>query len=272
MIIYGEYLFLENCVTGWLMILLTAKLTGCRPARWRQLAGSLLGGACSFIMFAGISGCLSVSARAAVCLMITAVTFGRKDIMRRTLLLLALTFLSGGAAMAFLLWQQTPALSAGGALYVQPLTYGKLILWGTAAFGTAFLFVRIVKGMRMDKITKGEVCLTINDEVYKFEALVDSGNSLREPLTRRPVMLIDKKGSSRLPADVTSEDSRWFAERAAAVPYRAVGTDRGFLRGFRTGDLTFEGKNIGNVIVAFYDGDFGEFEMLLNREVLNDIT
>ena len=272
MVIYGEYLFFENFLTSWLMILLTARLTGCKPARWRRLVGSLIGGAFSFIMFIGMSGVLSAAIRAAVCIMITVTAFGKKDMMRRALLLLALTFLSGGAAMAFLIWEQTPALSAGGALYVQPLTYGRLILWGGAALGVAFLFVRLIRGMRMEKITKGEVRLTINDEVYAFEALVDSGNSLREPLTKRPVMLIDKKGSSRLPEDVTSEESSWFAERAAAVPYKAVGTERGFLRGFRTGDMTFEGKSLGNVIVAFYDGDFGEFEMLLNREVLNDIT
>lgn len=95
-----------------------------------------------------------------------------------------------------------------------------------------------------------------------FEALVDSGNSLREPLTGRPVMLMDSKGAARLPV--------LPPERYAAVPYRAVGTENGILSGFRADEIEFEGRRLKGVVIAFYEGDFGGFEMLLHREVLND--
>ena len=35
MVIYGEYLFLENFITGMLLLILTAKLLGEKIRRWR---------------------------------------------------------------------------------------------------------------------------------------------------------------------------------------------------------------------------------------------
>ena len=282
MVIYLEYLFLENFLTGGLLLILTARLAGCNPSRLRLILGSVISGIGGFIIFIPAGGFCGAAVRLTAALVICTVVFagggpesGIKPakIVKLTLLFLALTFLSGGAAMAFTLWRQIPAVSGNGALYLEPLTYGALICLAVPAFGLAWIFVKLVRKQRIENITRGEVCLTIKGKVYSFEALADSGNSLREPLTGRPAALIDRKGAAKLsfrPEDAETGRDETMADRLVVIPYKAVGTEKGILKGIRTDSITFREKEMKGAVLAFYDGDFGDFEVLLSREVLDE--
>ena len=282
MVIYLEYLFLENFLTGGLLLLLTSKLAGHSPSRIRLILGSVISGIGGFTIFIPAAGFGGAAIRLAAAVLICTVVFagggpesGIKPakIVKLTLLFLALTFLSGGAAMAFTLWRQIPAVSGNGALYLEPLTYGTLICLAVPAFGMTYIFVKLVRKRQMETITRGKVCLTIKGMVYSFEALADSGNSLREPLTGRPAALIDRKGAAKLsfrPEDAETGRDETMADRLVVIPYKAVGTEKGILKGIRTDSITFREKEMKGAVLAFYDGDFGDFEVLLSREVLNE--
>ena len=278
MVIYLEYLFLENFLTGGLLLLLTSKLAGHSPSRTRLILGSVISGAGGFTIFIPAAGFGGAVIRLAAAVLICTVVFAEKQAkplktIKTTLIFLALTFLSGGAAMAFTLWRQIPAVSGNGALYLEPLTYGTLICLAVPAFGLTYIFVKLVRKRQMETITRGKVCLTIKGMVYSFEALADSGNSLREPLTGRPAALIDRKGAAKLsfrPEDAETGRDETMADRLVVIPYKAVGTEKGILKGIRTDSITFREKEMKGAVLAFYDGDFGDFEVLLSREVLNE--
>lgn len=278
MVIYLEYLFLENFLTGGLLLLLTSKLAGHSPSRTRLILGSVISGLGGFTIFIPAAGFGGAVIRLAAAVLICTVVFAEKQAkplktIKTTLIFLALTFLSGGAAMAFTLWRQIPAVNGNGALYLEPLTYGTLICLAVPAFGLTYIFVKLVRKRQMETITRGKVCLTIKGMVYSFEALADSGNSLREPLTGRPAALIDRKGAAKLsfrPEDAETGRDETMADRLVVIPYKAVGTEKGILKGIRTDSITFREKEMKGAVLAFYDGDFGDFEVLLSREVLNE--
>ena len=278
MVIYSEYLFMENFLTGGLLLILTAGMAGDRPGRLRILMGGLLSGAGGFTIFMPIWGVTGAVVRLALAAAVCTVVFAEmplkpKKLLKRTAVFLALTFLSGGAAMAFTLWRQTPSVSGNGALYMEPLTYGGLVMMAVPAFAVTFWFIKLVKERRMEHITRGKVCLTIKEQVYSFEALVDSGNSLREPFSGRPAVLIDRKGASRLPfspEDAETGADETLRNRFVIVPYRTVGMSEGFLKGIRTDRVIFGEKELKGAVLAFYEGDFGDFEVLMSREVLDE--
>ena len=278
MVIYLEYLFLENFLTGGLLLLLTSKLAGHSPSRIRLILGSVISGIGGFTIFIPVAGFGGAVIRLATAVLICTVVFAEKQAkplktIKTTLIFLALTFLSGGAAMAFTLWRQIPAVSGNGALYLEPLTYGTLICLAVPAFGLTYIFVKLVRKRQMETITRGKVCLTIKGMVYSFEALADSGNSLREPLTGRPAALIDRKGAAKLsfrPEDAETGRDETMADRLVVIPDKAVGTEKGILKGIRTDSITFREKEMKGAVLAFYDGDFGDFEVLLSREVLDE--
>ncbi len=263
MVIYGEYLFLENFIVGMLLIMLTGKLTGYRPRMSRLILGAGLCGLSGFIIFLPLPGALSAVIRIAAGFLCAASAFGFKELFKTTGIFMALTFLSGGAVLALLLWQQQPAVSHQGIIYIDVITYFKLLCVGTLAFGITYWFVKLIRSRNMDMNMKGKVCLIIDGKSYQFRAFVDSGNSLREPMTGKPVILIDEKGAAKLPFAASDMPARY-----RIIPYKAVGTDSGSLDGIRTDRIIFGNHQIEGVYMAFYRGTFGDFEVLMNKEFL----
>lgn len=263
MVIYGEYLFVENFIVGGLLLALTGKLTGRIPSWKRLLAGAALCGVSSFIIFLPLTGALSTAVRLGAGIVTSAAAFGRHELLRKSVLLLILTFLSGGAVMALLLWQQEPAITHQGIIYIDAITYFKLICFGILAFGLTYWFVALIRRKNKDIAIRGKVSMVIDDQNYDFNGYVDSGNSLREPVTGKPVVLLDKKGAEKLPF---KPSELW--DRYAVIPYRTVGVECGYLESVRSDKIIFDKKISEGAFIAFYDGNFGDFEALINKDFL----
>lgn len=263
MVIYGEYLFAENFIAGFLLIMLTGKLTGCIPRKVRLVLASLVCGVSSFIIFLPLGGVLSTLIRLTICLLTALTAFGSDQLIKKTAVMLVLTLLSGGAVMALLLWQQEPAITHQGIIYIDAVTYGKLLCFGVLAFGLTYWFVILIRRKNNDMDIKGRVSMIIDGKQYELRGYVDSGNSLKEPVSGKPVMLLDKKGAAKLPFKPAD-----FSDRYTVIPYKAVGVQCGYLESIRTDRIVFNGKLSEGAWVAFYDGTFDGFEVLINKDFL----
>ena len=263
MVVYGEYLFIENMITGMVLLFMTAKMTGSRMKGWRLVLGGVSSGICAFSIFIPTDIFSAFLLRGAMAVGITWIVLGREHLIKKTAVFLIVTFLSGGTVMAFFSWQGIPSLSGNGALYMGAVTYIKLIVFGSLAMGLVYWFIRLIKNQRRVDLVQGKVCLEIENRRYSLRAFVDSGNCLREPLTGNPVILIDEKGQRQL--DFTEKD---FPDRFMVIPYEAVGVSKGILTGTRLDKIIFEEKDAESVILAYYKGNFDGFEVLLNQDIL----
>lgn len=267
MIIYGEYLFAENFITGALLLLLTAWAFGTQISKLRIVCGALLCGAAGFLIFLPLSGLAAVLLRLAICAGVCAIGFGAKSLrslLRQAGLFLAMTFLSGGGAMALLLWQQVPAVSGSGALYMAPLTYMKLLCFGLLAFGFSYWTVRLVHSARLRRTLCGTLHVKMEEESLSFTAMIDSGNYLKEPISGKPVVLIGKQAAERLPVMQERAD-----ERYVVIPFSGPGAKNGILEGIRSDNISFEGKEVKGAVIAFYEGNFADSDVLLGRDFLD---
>ena len=299
MVIYGEYLFLENLISGVLLLLLTGKLLGERIRKGRLLCAALLCGVSGFLLLvppigaaapglqaaAGDTGGMApwlpvlhaiggFAVRILAALLIPYLAFGANSLLlflKKGVVFLGLTLLSGGAAMAFLLWRQIPAVSGNGSIYIEAVTYLQLLCWVMLAFGLAWWFVRLIRLLRLSQWTEGELQVQMQEggRTYSLHAAIDTANCLREPLSGSPVILLDRKAKEKL-GIAGSVAASQYANRFAAVPYRAVGTTTGVLEGLRADEIMFQNRNLQASVLAFYDGDFGDVEALVNREVIHD--
>ena len=291
MVVYGEYLFLENFITGLLLLYLTARLVmpGRGPVQimqhqsprqhsdrqiaaiahevrlWRLLAGAAVCGGCGFLIFLPVQPAVGILVRGLLSAAVTAAALGRHQLVRKTAVFLLLTFLTGGTAMAVLLWMQEPAIAGNGAMYVGAGTYGRLLAAGVPAAALGLWLVKLVKTQRMRVRTTGTVEIEIEGRICRLQAMVDSGNCLREPITGRPVILIDEKGR---------RDCGFCAEieprRLTLIPYEAVGVKKGLLQGVRLDEMRFGGRELGSVVLAAYEGNFPGFEVLLHQDILEE--
>ena len=263
MVIYREYLFIENFTAGFLILLLTARMAGRNPGHLRILAASVLAGISGFEIFLPAAAAASGILRLATGIVICLTAFGMKQVIKTAVIFIINTFLASGAVIALLIWKQEPAITHQGIFYMDAVTYLRLICAGIIAFGIVYFFVKMIRCRVCDINLKGDVNLTIGGSTYVLRAFVDSGNGLREPVTGKPVILVDETGASKLPFKASD-----MKERYRIVPYRAVGISAGSLEAVRTDEIIFGEHKIRGAYIAFYQGRFGEYEALMNRDFL----
>lgn len=114
----------------------------------------------------------------------------------------------------------------GGALEALLAIWGLPLLAGTVL---AVLFVGLA-GKRLERLMKLEgtvmVRLQWGDRTEEVCGLIDSGNHLKEPLTGKPVSIIDADSIGQLLGE------NWERQKGfLLIPYHSIGTEKGWLQG-----------------------------------------
>lgn len=97
--------------------------------------------------------------------------------------------------------------------------------------------------------------LQYRDRIRRITALVDTGNTLRDPVTGRPVLVVGPETAWEL-AGLTAQqlvdplDTMTRVPGLRLIPYRAVGQPSGMLLGMRMDSVKLDGKP-QELIVAF---------------------
>ena len=104
--------------------------------------------------------------------------------------------------------------------------------------------------------------------------MIDTGNYLKEPVSGKPVVLIAKGAAKNLgdfgsPGSPKSPENTKSRERYRLIPFHSVGNRNGMLEGIRTDCIYFRGNQIKNAVIAFYDGNFEESDIILGRDFLD---
>lgn len=266
-VIYVDTLFLLNALVDYLLLLGAARLAGEPLWRLRFGAGAALGGLYAVALFLPGMGFLNhpLCRVAAGVLMVLAAYGGSRRLLRQGLIFLALTCAFGGGVVAIgLLGGQGLALGPQGVFYSK-LDLNMVLLSAALCYG-----ILTVAFQRLGKHTalNGELVeakLTLGKRTVKLTALVDTGNTLTDPVSGRPVMVAEGESLGPLfpgdrcpgpeylrePAGALDRLSRGeWRGRFRLLPYRAVGVDRGLLLALRVDRLEVNGVDQGGILVA----------------------
>lgn len=229
---------LLNSLVDLLLLAGTNRLAGC-PCRWgRLLAGAVLGGVYGCVClvrpvrFLGAQGYrLAVLGLAAV----VSFGLGRSGIKRGCLFVLLKLALEG----------LTQCLDRQG---FWPLLVGVSGLW--------LLFCGAFSG-ECQLGESVEVKLNHDGKALTVTALRDTGNTLRDPVSGEPVLILGADAAREL-TGLDRNQLRHPLETMAAgtipglrlIPYRTVGQSCGMLLGIRVRDCVTGGKR-GSAVVAF---------------------
>lgn len=124
----------------------------------------------------------------------------------------------------------------------------------------------------------GEAEVRLPGGTARLRVLLDTGNTLTDPLTNRPVLVAEGAALERvLPRNFPWWDPVRGVEQAAVqglrgvrlLPYRAVGVDCGMLLAVKSQGITLEGRDLGPLLVALSPtpvSDGGNYQALLGAE------
>ncbi|MDD2217080.1 MAG: sigma-E processing peptidase SpoIIGA [Eubacteriales bacterium] len=268
--IYAEYLFLENFIVGLGIIYLTSVITGLSVKKLSLFAGGALCGLFSFTILLDNGGyAITILQNAIFSAVLILLCFGKKGFGKSLLAFWIISFILGGTAICILFTTGSYGVIGAGALYMQGITYVKVGI----GFIAGYTFVRAFSSFLHKKL-KGEmliknVSIKICGMDFSLSGYVDTGNSLKEPVSGASVLVISEKEMEKIKSAV-GED--WLQTHYCAVPFKSAGVDHGILNGFRPDSIEIEGERYTqSAVVAVYTGEFkycGGCSLLLGQEFI----
>ncbi|MBO8159330.1 sigma-E processing peptidase SpoIIGA [Thermosyntropha sp.] len=273
--VYADITFIVNFVMDFFILWATAKLVGARIVYSRLLTGAFLGGIYGVgYLFPSMSVFYSVYAKILFSCLLLILGLEIKDFgqFKKTFLYFyGISFMAAGASMAF-------SYLRVGSPSVQPFSYlcllgGILCILLAGKYGSIYLSKRIIP-----KLLGFPVKLRFDKECCFSEGFLDTGNSLRDPLTNKPVLVAEYDLiKDYLPDDFRSiiesdidEDlmlekliNSSLANRLRLIPFTSIGKKKGILIGIRVDEIAVD---VGKEFLSYKDMVVGIYRDSLNLE------
>ncbi len=249
MTVYLDTAFAVNGSVNYLLLLSAAYLAGAPLRRGRFLLAAALGGLYAAASFVPALAFLRTAGMKAVLLAVMALTaFGaRRQTVKLALLFAAISAALAGAAMlAAQLLRLDPLLLPGGVFY--PLRARAILFLAALCCGLCHLILSRVTAHSGQLVPLTlRIGTRTGMRTVPLTALLDTGNTLKDPLTGESVLVVDGRIAAQLLPDAglstasLADPAGLFASlseqypfcRFRLIPYRAVGTVSGLLLAVR---------------------------------------
>lgn len=258
--IYIDSLFLVNFVMNLYVLLLVNTGVYRTATRLRLMIGAAAGAIMYLLPFfteGTVWLKMAVSMITGTCLMIFLAfpIHSFKAFFKIAERMLCVSFLLGGGVL--FLVQQVPVIG----LHMRGIS-------GIMAAGAVvFLLAAYLQERSQQKSPVCRVTLYGDDGNMKITALVDSGNSLVEPISGKPVSVVDKKVFYGL----WKEPPQFYR----VIPYHSIGKKNGLLKGYLLSEIRIEmdgvTKNCRNVYIAVSEESITGETITLSREGENRV-
>lgn len=213
--LYIDVLFMVNFMMDFILLLIVRQITKCPTTQLRIFAGSFIGAllTCAVYLFSSDNIFVKfVLFHVIINVIIVKVGFRCKNLrifMQSLITLYIAGFMLGGVVQYL---QQYLKL---GSLFFLLASISYIIVRGVWWF---------LEHLQIQKKLWYEVELFVGDEVIKANALLDTGNGLLEPMTGKPVSILESVDGNEL-------ISRCLDVAAMEVPYCSIGGE-GVLKAF----------------------------------------
>jgi len=200
-----------------------------------------------------------------------------------------ISFTVGGLGMALFFLTDLPY-----AIYFLAGFDSFSVSWKIVLAGTLLSYITIKISMKMaERITLKRqmlcnVCITIGENICNFNALVDTGHNLKEPLSQIPVIIAEfeqikpllpecliivfSEKSENDPSFLLSVREESFFNRIRVIPFTSLGRNNGMLIGFKPDNVKLEGiEKTPDVIIGIYNDTLsrsGKYQGLLSPEIV----
>lgn len=264
--LYLDMIFLINLIMNYLLLRVVGKLLKCPPKRVRYLSGSMLGafGVCLML-------CLPIHRNLVNLLPVHMVTStlmvkvgckikNVRMLVRGVFLLYMTAFLGGG--MFFALYQSPAKLHLRTFLFFGVIFYELLMIFHT-----------IYLKWKMAGNHYCEVTLYANEKSKKVRGLYDTGNRLTDPLSGKPVTVVD----AEILREICGEHMEYQENlRPHFITYRAVGTPQGMLLAvtLEKMEVILDGQtySIAQPVLALSEGNISftqHYQLILNPNLID---
>lgn len=285
---YADMTFAVNLVMDFVILWATARLAGSRVIYFRLFIAALLGAVYSvFYLYLGTTFYYSVPAKilfSGLLLFIGLAPRTWTELKKALIYFYGISFAVAGASIAASYLMSVPGQGFSFSYLWLLIALVFAILIGF--YGEKYLLQRIVPNL-----LRFGVELHFGTQKCNGQGFLDTGNGLKDPLTKRPVVVAEYEFLKQcLPEDFQQvfDDNRGeddildrlsrssWANRLRIIPFNSIGRKNGILVGIRadTIQVSTGEKNIlhNNVVVGIYRDKLsqdGSYHLLIPSEIVN---
>lgn len=262
--VYVDVIILVNMLMDYIILWAAGRLSGFAAKKGRLLLGALVGASYSLVVFIPENSLL-LSPLIKVLCSVLMVTFSYAPVSVKAFFqllgyLYLVSFAMGGSVIAAMnLLEQPPVLEIlnGVAVLQGGFTYSWLLVSLAVAVLICYGGVVVYRKNWLQQELLYSVNIEVLEKTITTTAFLDTGNQLYDPLTQKPVMMVEAKLlQDLLPAQLLTAvqsgdpnltelsgqfDALW-ASRLRVIPYNSVGREHGILIGLRP-DVVIVSKN-----------------------------
>lgn len=268
-VIYIDVLIIENFFMNYLLLYFNNRFCKCKARKWRIIIAAFIGAMYVLIVFyPDLHIFYSVLMKFMMSILMIIIAFSPHDL-RKFLKILILfyleAFIIGGFLLGIFYLNNSGAEIINGALYISNISpspeyiiIGSIVAIILVKFGFDYF-----EGYYLNEKTKVELDIVLNQRSCSVTALIDTGNSLKDPITNMPVIIVYYKSIADILPDELREailkDYSYeivkkrimeseLKSRIRIIPYKALGVENGILIGVRMDLVISRVKSKTNVV------------------------
>ena len=295
MTIYVDVVLIENLIMNYIIIFATGIILKIKMKQIRIILGSLIGAIYTIIAYVSNLRIYSnFILKFILSIIIVYVSFNpqtQKQLWKSLLIFYLTSLVFGGAAFAIIYVVRPQEILRNNQLIFGTTSMKVILFSAILAFIVIILAFKIVKNKISKKDMFCDIEVKINEEIIKTKAMIDTGNFLKEPITNKPVVVIEHTllydcipkqilnnieqilggDFSNVPEEIREE----YISKLKFIPFSSLGKQNGMLIGINAKYIKIkseENENINeNVIVGIYNKSLtkrGEYRALIGIELV----
>ena len=253
-VIYIDVLFAVNLLINYILLRACCVFTALKLSKLRVVFGAFLGACYAvLIFFPDFSVLYSTICKLLISMLLVAASFpfySIKSYIKALLIFYMVSFGFGGCVLGVFYFSDIGARL--GAVYSNGIFYFNLPWTILALSGTLFYICVKLFGLFSNKIShsknlKKKLYISYNNNTAEITALLDTGNSLIDPISLSPVIIAEYKSVKNLFDEeirngldrIGQENITWIMSEVAQkglsarlIPFSSLGKENGMLLGF----------------------------------------
>lgn len=250
--IYVDVLIILNIYVNFFLLKATARLTHTPIKTVRCIVSSVIGSIFSLTIFLpDMNFLIPLAIKLAAAVIIIAAAFGIKNRLRTVKLIFyfyVVNFLFGGIIILFYLTFRPGFMAFGNTYFYIDFSLISLVVFTAAAYFAVALFRRFLD-RGGDSDAKYRIVIRYNGRSVSVDAISDTGNSLADAFSGKPVIICRKSDISEI-TGITgefvpeNEELLYKAARIRFIPYSTIGNS-GMIAVFKPDEITIRNAETG---------------------------
>ena len=226
----------------------------------------------AFILFAPLHWLTALASKLLFSAAVVVTVFGRstwRSALKTTATFYITSFLMGGVTIALMYLLKIPGMTGNSSYVMKGATFLQIAAGVAATWYLGCWLSGLLREKALRQSIMHQVTVKVAGNEWHMNALIDTGNSLNDPVTGWPVAVLSKDASEKIKRQCDSEQFTRFS----AIPFRTAGRP-GVLFGLRPEAFTINGRNITEVVIGFSEKNFApwrgaeKYDLLLHQQFL----